>query len=257
MTGRLMSVAMIMLAAGVLLAACVAPPPEPTPKPTATAIPIPPPTAAPTPSVTPTQPPPTTAPIVDSGAAVVTHITVRPEHLELVNGTGLVVAELSYDAEADVFVDTLSEALGGTPGVVERPGGHEWFPTTRYTWPGAEVIDDHEPSGMSSDMNVSVRFTHPIVGNGISVSTVQGFRPGDDLQAFADAVGEPWHGSGYDEVPAETGPDIGERMYYAWHETYLSYANANAVSVNQWNGGDDPTVTSVIFAPWNFGIGHV
>ncbi|AWB95936.1 hypothetical protein DCE93_09900 [Agromyces badenianii] len=188
---------------------------------------------------------------------MVVHITVRPEHLELVNSTGFVVAELSYDAEANVFVDTLSEVLGGPPDIAEYPGGHEWFPTTRYAWPGAEIIDDHEPGGISADMNVSVRFTHPIVGNGIHVSTVQDFRPGDDLRAFADELGEQWHGNGYDEFPAETGPVIGERLYDSWTDTYWKYANANAVSVNQWAGSANPTVTSVIFAPWNFGIGHV
>jgi hypothetical protein len=188
---------------------------------------------------------------------LVTHIIVRPEHLDLVNVAGIVVAELSYDADAAVFVDAVSTALGGPPTVTERPGGHEWFAWTRYTWPGVEVSDDHEPAGVSADMNVNIRFTHPIVGNGITVSTVQGFRPGDDLEAFAGELGEQWHASDYHEFPAETGPDVGERGYDPWTKTYWERANANAVSVSDWGGPADPTVTSVIFAPWNFGIGHV
>ncbi|WP_350347346.1 hypothetical protein ABIQ69_11965 [Agromyces sp. G08B096] len=185
-------------------------------------------------------------------------IVVRPEHLELVNRSGAVVDTLSYDADAGVFIDVLGGVLGGAPDVEERRGGHEWFPSTADRWPGVQVVDDHEPDGVSADMNVSVRFTHPIVGNGISVSTVQGFRPGDDLEAFAAELGEEWHGSGYDEFPAETGPDIAPRMCFEWDGSCVEYANANAVSVNLWGGGTtDPTVTSVVSAPWNFGIGHV
>jgi hypothetical protein len=168
---------------------------------------------------------------------------------------GDVVSTLSYDLESDAFFRALGAALGGRPDSADFPGGMESSPTTRYTWPGVSVWDDHERSG-SIDMNVSVRFTHPIVGNGITVSTIQGFRPGDDLRAFADELGEDWHGTGYDEFPAETGPEIGERMYFEWDDTYWKYANANAVSVNDW-GGDDQSVTSAIHAPWNFGIGHV
>lgn len=186
------------------------------------------------------------------------HITVRPEMLEVNNVNGTVVGTLSYDADIDTFIGGLTEVLGGPPSEVkEIPGGHEWHPTTRYIWPGVTVADDHEPDGYSQDMNVNIRFTHPVVGNGITVSTVQGFRPGDSLQAFASELGETWHGNGYDEFPAETGPDIGPRGYDSWTDTYWKYANANAVSVNSFGGVDTPDATSVIFAPWNFGIGHV
>jgi hypothetical protein len=207
------------------------------------------------PSATPPAAAPTPEPIAEIDP-VVTRIVPRPEHLDLVNSAGVVVTRLSYDAEAATFVDTLVDALGGPPEVEEWAGGHEWFPSTRYTWPGVSVSDDHEPDGMASDMNVNIRFTHPVVGDGIAVSTIQGFRPGDDLRAFADELGEEWHGGEFEEFPAETGPDIGPRGYNEWDDTYAEYANANAVAVNTW-GGDDPSVTSVIFAPWNFGVGHV
>jgi hypothetical protein len=247
--GRAVGVAFVIAAAGVLLTGCVVAPPDPTQPPTST----------PMPSQSATPAPPTTAPVAAEPApvdTVVAHITVRPEHLDLVNGAGIVVGELSYDADAGTFVDTISTVLGGPPDVEERPGGHEWHAWTSYTWPGVVVNDDHEPSGYSSDMNVMVQFTHPVVGNGISVSTTQGFRPGDDLRALADQLGEEWHGTGYDEFPVETGPDLGERMYDSWTDTYWKYANANAVAATQWNW-NDPSVTSVISAPWNFGIGHV
>lgn len=252
MVGRAVGLVSVTIAAVLLLTGCVPGPPDatetPEPAPTGAA-------AAPPTSAAPTTAPPAPEPIV-AVDPVVTHIVVRPEHLDLANSSGVVVEQLSYDAEAGEFVDTLAGVLGGPPDVEERPGGHEWHPWTSYSWPGVVVSDDHEPPEYPSDMNVMVRFTHPVVGNGLSVSTTQGFRPGDDLRALADQLGEEWHGTGYDEFPVETGPDLGERMYDSWNDTYWEYANANAVSVNQW-GSNDPSVTSVITAPWNFGIGHV
>ncbi|ANJ27712.1 hypothetical protein [Agromyces aureus] len=248
MDRRSATLATILLAAALLLTGCVPSPPDPSPTPT--------PTPTPAATVPPTDQAAPVEPVTDVDE-VVTEIVVRPEYLELVNESGVVVDELSYDADASAFVDTVSEVLGGPPTVEEFPGGHEWFPTTRYSWPGVLIIDDHEPEGVSSDLNVAVEFTHPIVGSGIAVATVQGFRPGDDAQAFAAELGETWYGTGHDEFPAETGPDIGERAYDEWNDTYDQYANANAVSIHLWNRGNDPAVTSIVMAPWNFGIGHV
>jgi len=253
-SGRTAGVVTMVIAAGMLLAGCVVGLPDPTALPTPTPTRPPATRAA---EVPPTEgPPPAPEPIV-AVDTVVTHVVVRPEQLELVNSAGAVVEELSYDADAEEFADALENVLGGPPDVEERPGGHEWWPYTTYSWPGVAVRDDHEREGVSSDMNVSVTFTHPVVGNGITVSTVQGFRPGDDARSFSEELGETWHGTGYESFPAETGPDIGPRGYDDWTDSFWEYANANAVAVNQWVGGDDPTVTSVIFAPWNFGIGHV
>ena len=253
MVGRAIGVGFVIAVAGVLLTGCAVAPPDPTRPPTSTPMP--------SQSATPATAPPTTAPIAapEPVDMVVAHITVRPEHLDLVNGAGIVVGELSYDADADTFVDTISTVLGGPPDVEERPGGHEWSAWTRYAWPGVVVSDDHESSGYTSDMNVSVTFTHPVVGNGISVSTSRGFRPGDDLRAFAEEIGESWlDDSPYHSFPAETGPDIGPRGYDDWTGTYWEYANANAVEVSESSYGREASeVTSVVSAPWNFGIGHV
>jgi hypothetical protein len=254
MQGRIAHAAIVMAAATLLLAGCVTTPPDPTPPPTQSPMP--------TPSAGPTTPPPATvAPIASPDPApvdtAIVHLTVRPEHLDLENASGDVVSTLSYDADVEVFIDTLSQVLGGDPAVEERPGGHEWSPSTRYTWPGFAVADDHEREGYSLDMNVGVSFTHPVIGNGITVSTIQGFQPGDDLRAFAHELGEDWHGNGYEQFPAETGPELGERMYFEWDDTYAEYADANAVAVSEWADNPEPSVTSVIHAPWNFGIGHV
>lgn len=202
-----------------------------------------------------TPPAPSTTLEPEPAPATVTHLTVRPEQLELRSTDGTVVGTLSYDADIEVFIDTLAATLGGPPAVEESPGGIESHPSTRYIWPGALVIDDHEPDGLIDDMNVNVRFTHPVIGNGVTVSTVQGFRPGDDLEAFAEELGEKWHGEGPHDFPAETGPQLGPNGIDGWTST--PRANANAVSVNDWIGWNHPEVTSSIMAPWNFGIGHV
>ena len=245
-----MGVVTIVFAAGLLLTGCVVAPPDPTQPPTSTPMPSP----SRRPRLRrrrrPRSPPP------DRSTRSSRHITVRPEHLDLVNGAGIVVGELSYDADAGTFVDTISTVLGGPPDVEEHPGGHEWHAWTSYTWPGLVVSDDHEPSGYPSDMNV---------GSGSRIRSWATGSPSRRCRASGPAticgrspIGWARNGTrtGYDEFPVETRADLGERMYDSWTDTYWKYANANAVSVNQWSG-NDPSVTSVISAPWNFGIGHV
>jgi hypothetical protein len=241
------------IAAALTLTGCVDAPdpdPRPTPAPSVEAKP------RPTPSQSP-GPEPIAAPAPLLTAADTTHITVRPEHLELMLDDGTLIDTLSYDADVDTFVGALTEAFGDSPSVEELPGGHEWHPATRYTWPGVTVNDDHEYGDMVSDMNVNIRFTHPIVAGGVSVSTVQGFQPGDSIRAFADRIGEEWRDGEYSDFPAETGPDIGERMYDSYNDTYSERANANAVAVSEWHGNPNGSTGSEIHAPWNFGIGHV
>jgi hypothetical protein len=244
------------VAAALILAGCVtAPEPDPSPKPTKTE-------AAPRP--TPSAPPaaePVAAPDPAYTATDTTHLTVRPEFLELHAAGGALIQELSYDADAETFVATLTDALGGPPTVTETPRGHEWWASTKYSWPGVSVVDDHEEDGHQSDMNVAVTFTHPVVADGVSVSTVQGYRPGDDLRAFAAQLGERWYEADvapFNDFPAETGPDIGPRGYDEWTDTYWDRANANSVAVSNWSGpGGTPTSGTMLRAPFNYGIGHV
>ncbi|HET6672249.1 MAG TPA: hypothetical protein VFG92_02645 [Agromyces sp.] len=97
-------------------------------------------------------------------------------------------------------------------------------------------------------MNVSVLFSSPTVGDGVAVRTVNGFQPGDDAHALAVGLGEPWYGNGYDQVRVETGEPIGEQ------QPYTEYENAFSVAVNTWEWEG---ASNTVFAPWNFGIGHV
>ncbi|WP_157425794.1 hypothetical protein [Agromyces salentinus] len=183
-------------------------------------------------------------------------IVVRPEHLDLVDSAGAVVTTLSYDAESAEFIDTLSTVLGAEPTPSEHGGSLETPPRTEYDWDGVRVTDDLDakvptengPIYGEIDMNLSVLFTAPTVGDGVAVRTVNGFQPGGDAHALAIELGEPWYGNGYDQVRVETGEPIGEQ------QPYNEYENAYSVAVNTWEWQG---ASNTVFAPWNFGVGHV
>ena len=236
------------VAAVLLLAGCTfGPQPMPTPTPTPT------PDAAD--SSTP-RPTPTAQPEPIDPLTTVTEIVVRPEQLELHDAHGVVVATLSYDAESAAFVGALTTVLGAAPDQTERAASMETPAWTEYTWDGVLVIDDHEEvisaNGLggygSIEMNVSVAFFAPTIGDGVSVRTVNGYRPGGDTQALAAELEEPWSGNGYDQVRVESGEPIGEQQPYSDDE------NAYSVAVNSWEWRG---AANWIQAPWNFGIGHV
>ena len=232
-----LSVAMAM-AFTVTLAGCVASVPEgqdatssPRPGPTGgtTAIPV--------------------APSAQQKYDAVTQIIVRPEMLELKDVSGADVATMSYGATADEFGEAFTALLGAAPTITEFPGGTESQPETRYVWEGFQLADDHERGDYQDAMNVAVTFSAPALGpRGITVSTVQGFKPGDDLRWLATYMDEPFdEASDFHQIQAEHGDPIGEQSAHS------EYSNSNSVTGQT----GYPDKTSVIFAPWNFGIGHV
>ncbi|WP_232498467.1 hypothetical protein [Agromyces humatus] len=212
---------------------------------------------APTPSpetVASSTPTPTPEPV--DPLTTVSAIVVRPEHLDLLDAAGAVITTLSYDAEGAEFVSTLSTVLGAEPTLSEHGASLETPPRTHYDWDGVRVSDDHEVDVPTEggaiygevDMNVSVLFRAPTVGDGVAVRTVNGFQPGGDAKALAAELGEPWYGNGNDQVRVETGEPIGEQ------QSYSEYENAYSVAVNTWEWEG---ASNTVFAPWNFGIGHV
>jgi hypothetical protein len=217
----------------------------------ATATPEPVASASPKPSATPATEPTPVDPLT-----TVAEIVVRPEHLDLHDASGEIVTTLSYDAEAMEFVDTLTTVLGASPETSEQAASMETPPVTEYQWDGLLVADDHEADVLAEgsgpigpfDMNLAVHVMAPTLGDGVTVRTVNGFRPGGDAQVLAAELGEPWTGNGYDQVRVETGDPIGER-----HPGF-TYENAYSVAVNTWEWRG---ASNTIFAPWNFGIGHV
>lgn len=227
------SAVILSVAAALTLSGCTfGPTPVPTPSPEAASTPTP------TPSAEPVDP-----------LTTVTAIVVRPEYLELRDAADAVVSTLSYDADTQTFVDTLSTVFAAEPGQTESSGGMESPPSTEYWWgDGVRVWDDHEVDGWGPiDMNVSVLFTAPVVGDGVTVTTSTGFAPGGDAQTLAAELGEPWYGIGYDQVRVESGEPIGE-------QNFDEYENAYSVAVNAWEAYGS---SAAVFAPWNFGIGHV
>ncbi|TFV99883.1 hypothetical protein [Orlajensenia leifsoniae] len=182
----------------------------------------------------------------DQKAPDVTKIVVRPEMLQLLDAGGVEQGSISYDAEVEGFVALFTDLTGADPAIEEHPGGMESWPSTSYTWDGVRVSDDHEGKG-PMDMNVDVTFSTPELGPAnVAVSTIQGFQPGDDLAWLAEYMDEPYNAdSVWHEVQAEHGPVIGPQE----SETY---SNSNSVVGRKWPNMDG----SVIFAPWNLGIGH-
>ncbi|MGI9822872.1 hypothetical protein [Agromyces sp. Marseille-Q5079] len=233
----------VAVAAVLLLAGCSAAAPTPTTTPDAAEQPE----ASPTPTVEPEP--------VDPLTTVAT-IVVRPEQLELLDASDAVITTLSYDDEAAEFIGALTTVLGAAPAQSESEGGLESPPSTAYDWDGLSVRDDHEADVATEgegtydgiDMNVSVNFATPTVGDGVAVRTVNGFQPGGDAEALAAELGEPWYDNGYDQVRVETGAPIGEPT------PGIEYENAYSVAVNTW---EHDGVSNTVFAPWNFGIGHV
>jgi len=214
------------------------------------------PTPSPTADARPASPTPTAEPEPIDPLTTVTEVVVRPEHLDLLDAQGAVVTTLSYDAEAAAFLGALETVLGATPVPTEYGASIETPARTEYLWDGLMVTDDHEEivseNGYGDygqiDLNVSVYFMAPTVGSGVIVRTVNGYQPGSDAQALAAELGEPWSGNGYDQVRVETGEPIGEQ------QPYSEYENAYSVAINTWEWKG---ASNTIFAPWNFGIGHV
>lgn len=196
--------------------------------------------------------PPTTTPTPEPAdpLTTVTEIVVRPEHLDLLDATGVVVTTLSYDADTPTFVGTLTTVLGAEPAAAETAGSLESRPATQYRWDGLLVWDDDDDAelGGPTEMNVSVTFSLSSIGDGVIVRTVNGFQPGGDAHALAIELGEQWYGNGQDQVRVETGEPIGER------QPASDFENAYSVAVNTW---EYDGASNTVHAPWNFGIGHV
>ncbi|MET0784540.1 MAG: hypothetical protein ABWY53_09430 [Leifsonia flava] len=235
----------VSMVALLLLVGCTtAPSPKATTGPgTSTSNPSP--TAAPTDGAAPAATP---APDAESRAAI-TRIVVRPEHLQFIDESGAELSVLSYDAAADEYVDIFTDLMGAAPVISDTPGGNETLPTTHYDWDGFILRDDHESEGQKWEMNVTVTFTKPQIGPRlIEVATIQGFQPGDDLRWLATYMDEPYDEAfDFHQIQAEHGSPIGEQ------QPGNPYSNSYSVSgqnLYQQEG-------TVIFAPWNFGIGHV
>ncbi len=141
------------------------------------------------------------------------------------------------------FVAALRLVFGGEPAVEEYPGSCcESRATTFYRWDEFQVGDDHMGHFADDDhsvwipedgpdyvnMNLYVQVAGPVV-RGVAVTTAPGFEVGEDVGELAGRLGEPYDGNGYDEVPIETGPELGPPEIEG---------RANAYSVVIWDDGN-------------------
>ncbi|BDZ65946.1 hypothetical protein GCM10025877_28840 [Agromyces mangrovi Wang et al. 2018] len=218
------------------------------------------PAVEPSPSPAPTEP----ADPLESAAELV----VRPEHLDVVDATGAVVAELSYDLPTVEFVGALTTVFGSAPDLETYEATYYRPQTDHYLWDGFDVYDDlsgyldgdapeewewvttDEPD--TRDMNVQIYARRPVVGD-IEVRTTEGYRPGDDfdwvdsIEGNASTRHPQWFEGRRPPVALETGPEIGERFYDAV---------PNAYSVVFFVAHSDPPLGELtqIGAPWNIGV---
>lgn len=214
-------------------------------------------TAAPSTPASEPSPTPTAA---AGDESVIAAIVVRPENLDLQDGSGAVVRTLSYDLAADEFVAALSLVFGGEPAVEEYPGSCcESRPTTFYRWDDFQVGDDHmgrfadedqsvwipEDGPDDANMNLFVQVTGPEV-RGIAITTTPGFEVGDDLEELAAGLGQPYSDGSFAEIAVETGPELGPPEIEG---------EVNAYSVVVQAPGSESEVQ--VSAPVNIGVGRV
>lgn len=210
------------------------------------------------PAAEPSSPPETTAPAPTPSAdplASVTAVVIRPQGLDLVDGGGTVVEELSYDDDAVTIAETLAAVFGTDAEIEEDPGACCEGPrTTIYHWDGFRVFDDHvgyftdddernwidEGGPDLRDMNVRVAAEAAAVGE-VAVTAGDGFAIGDDIDGLGGRVD---HAGGPDwvQVPLETGPELGP-------EVIEGMPNAYSVIVQVAGPGAAPTLV----APVNLG----
>lgn len=163
----------------------------------------------------------------------VTAVVIRPEGLDLVDGGGRVVTQLSYDDEAVEIVETLAKVFGSDAEIEEDPGVCCEAPRmTIYHWDGFQVMDDHmgyftdddERNWIDEDgpdvreMNVRVAAESAAVGD-VALTAGDGFAIGDDIDALDGRVD---HAGGPDwvQVPLETGAELGPEMIEGMPNAY-------------------------------------
>jgi hypothetical protein len=175
---------------------------------------------------------------------------VHPTGIDLTS-SGVVQLTLPYTATAQLFTSELAAAIGASPTVKDQPSqDYRVADSTRYDWPGLVVVDDHLKEGgpgpsPEGPPTLFLTATAPTVGNGVTVKTVQGIRPGDSVASAARALNVD-ASSLYFDAPAETGPVLGPSQVEG-------RVNAPAVAVSQ--AASDATVVDIA-APANFGVAH-
>jgi hypothetical protein len=178
-------------------------------------------------------------------------IVVRPTGVDLV-AAGSIRNTLPYTESADEFTSQLAVVLGGpATEAFHASTDYRIADSTTYEWAGLTVADVHLKDGgpgpsPQGPPTLSVVATKALVGDGITIRTVQGIQPGDTVISAATTLGLDPTASVFFVAPAETGPVLGPSRL-------TGQVNAAAVAVSQ--SSADPSVVDVR-APYNFGDGH-
>jgi len=178
----------------------------------------------------------------------VTAIVVRPESLELMDGTGHLVASLPYEGPLGTMLGALSVAVGAEPATASYDGGLERPAGQTYTWAGLTLTDYQPPEGeFLAESDYSLDFTADQVGDGVAITTQSGNTVGDDINAVADELGlsvnRDFASAGHLFFLIEVGPELTTPA-----GDNIEYPNAWAVHVSSTSGSG---VINNIGAPVN------
>jgi hypothetical protein len=224
----------------VTLAACAPGPEVPITSPTA---------SADAPASSSPAPAETQAPADTGSVGEVRALVIRPEALELVDGSGATVSTFSYDGPTAPVLDALA-ALLGDPEEDPFEGGTEAYPGVEHVWEGILISDSERPvepgAARGNDFTVIASAASVEGPNGdIDVVTGDGIAVGNTLTSVMATPGTIASGLP-GEVAVEFGPSRGAS------ETEL-FPNAYTVMVY----GDASGSVKTVLAPANLGVARV
>jgi hypothetical protein len=178
----------------------------------------------------------------------VTAIVVRPEALELRDGSGSLVTALPYEDPLETMLGALSVVVGAEPATASYEGGLERPAGQTYSWAGLTLTDYLPPEGkFLGESDYSLDFTAGQVGDGVAITTESGHAVGDDINAAAAELGlsvdRVFASAGHLFFLIEVGPEL---TTPAGDNT--EYPNAWAVHVSSTSGSG---VINHISAPVN------
>ena len=180
---------------------------------------------------------------VDALTAVST-IVVRPEALELRDGSGAEVESLGFDDPLADVVASLSVAVGTDPVTKPYEGGLETPAGVSYEWAGFRLLDFQPVDGKFPNQSDFAVFVTAGASGEVGLVTSAGYKVGDPIADIAA------------EVDAEAGRtyfavEYGEELTTPAGEN-IEYPNAWAVTVGAaaWAGSIERIMAPVNLSHW-------
>ena len=185
-----------------------------------------------TPSASPTDPPPSTTP------AVATTIEISATGIAVLDDGGGVLAENAYDADIDLLVGMLTDAVGSGP-VTRVAGPEDCDSGTTYTWgagPATLTIRDL-PEAPEQPRTVATGVAEL---GGLAVATSTGLTVGDDVSDLLPTL--PREAVVSDDDPPTSG-------FFVWEATSTVEANGRTFAYGGQGMTDTAGVLVAIRAP--------